>query len=115
VLELASELQLSETQITATKRVFASMRAKATRLGRLVVDKEKDLDRLFARKRIDSRRLQAAVGEIARFQGRLRAAHLQAHIEMKRLLSTIQIEKYVELRGYKNGGAHDPRRHNGGE
>ena len=113
VLELAPQLQLSDKQIIETKKVFDAMRAEAISVGRLVVDKEKELDRLFEQKKIDSKKLRAAVSEIARLQGRLRAAHLQAHLEMKQLLSTTQIEKYVELRGYKNGAEHDPSKHRG--
>jgi Spy/CpxP family protein refolding chaperone len=113
VLELASQLQLSEKQITETKKIFDAMRGEATRVGQLIVEKEKGLDRLFAQKQIDSRKLRAVVNEIARLQGNLRAAHLQAHLHMERLLSTTQIEKYEELRGYKNGGEHNPRKHHG--
>ena len=47
VLDLAQQLQLSEKQITETKKIFDSMRGEATRLGRSVVDREKELDRLF--------------------------------------------------------------------
>jgi Spy/CpxP family protein refolding chaperone len=115
VLELATQLQLSEKQVAETKKVFDVMRAEATRLGKLVVDKERELDLLFAQKRIDRKKLRAVVNEIAHLQARLRAAHLQAHLDVRQLLSSAQIEKYVELRGYKNGAEHHPSKHRGGE
>jgi hypothetical protein len=38
--------------------------------------------------------------QIAQLQGDLRVAHLQAHVEMKRVLSREQIDMYDALRGY---------------
>jgi len=38
--------------------------------------------------------------EIAWPRGELRLVHLLAHLEMKRVLSQQQIEKYDELQGY---------------
>jgi hypothetical protein len=38
-------------------------------------------------------------------QGELRTVHLRAHLEMSRVLSTEQIKKYDELRGYAGKGA----------
>jgi hypothetical protein len=111
VLELASELQLSEKQIEATKRILDRMHGEAVRLGILVVDKEKKLDDLFARRQIGSKRLRSAVGEIARLQGDLRSAHLRAHLSMKQLLSASQIAKYDELRGYSQPGEHKEHHH----
>ena len=111
VLELASELHLSEQQIEATKKIFDRMHGEAVRLGILVVDREKKLDSLFARKQIDSKRLRLAVAEIARLQGDLRSAHLRAHLSMKQLLSASQISKYEELRGYSQPGEHKEHRH----
>jgi len=104
VLELAAELKLSEQQKAETQKVYDRMHAQATRLGASLIAKEGELDQLFANKQIDSDKLRGIVAEIARLQGELRVAHLQAHLEMRRLLSPEQIKKYDELRGYNSGG-----------
>lgn len=115
VLELAAELRLTPEQRTETQAVFERMRAEAVRLGRQIVERERELDAMFAKGEIDARRLSAATGGIARLQGELRAAHLSAHISMRRLLSPQQVLRYDELRGYaaghKPGGQHDHGKH----
>jgi Spy/CpxP family protein refolding chaperone len=103
VLDMASELQLTEKQKAETQQVFDRMHEEAARIGKLVVAKEEQLDRLFATRQIDSEKLQQAVSEIGRLQANLRVAHLRAHLEMKAILTQAQIEKYSELRGYKPG------------
>jgi Spy/CpxP family protein refolding chaperone len=100
VLDLATQLQLSETQRAETQQIFDRMHREAVRLGALVVDKERQLDHLFATDAVDSPTLQQLTKQIAQFQGELRLAHLQAHVEMKRVLSPEQIDTYSALRGY---------------
>lgn len=111
VLELASELKLSDKQVADTKASFDRMHREATRLGALIVEKEKQLDNLFASKQIDSGRLKAVTSEIANLQGELRFVHLKAHLEMRQALTEEQVLKYDQLRGYKDGG----HSHNDGE
>jgi Spy/CpxP family protein refolding chaperone len=106
VLELAEKLSLSEEQLEQTKAVRATMAEEAVRLGKLLVAKEADLDRLFAEAVIDETRLEALVGEIAVLRGQIRAAHLRAHLEMRRLLSLHQVHQYNQLRGYGAGHTH---------
>jgi Spy/CpxP family protein refolding chaperone len=114
VLDLAAPLELSAKQKAETQKIFERMRAEAMRLGRLIVERERALDALFAKNAINHASLRTASREIALLQGSLRAAHLRAHVEMKRLLTPAQVRKYDELRGYDaqgGAGAHDPRRH----
>ena len=115
VLELAAPLRLSEQQRAETQRAFAEMRGEALRLGRLIVDRERELDDSFARNEIDAARLQTLGRGIALLQGSLRVAHLRAHLEMKRILSPEQIERYDHLRGYTAPGARRdaPEHHRG--
>jgi hypothetical protein len=108
VIDLAAELNLSPAQREATERVFERMKAEVARLGRLVVEREAALDRAFADRTIDGASLQTLVAEAARLWGELRAAHLAAHLETRRILSDAQVVRYDELRGYARGGA--PRR-----
>ena len=87
------------------------MRAEAVRLGRLFVEKEAALNRLFGDVRAGSANLQRLVGETARLQGELRLSHLRAHLEMRSILTPQQIARYNELRGYGTGDA--PRQRHG--
>lgn len=116
VLELGAQLELTPAQRAATEAAFGRMREEAVRLGRQIVERERALDALFAKGEIEAETLRASTAEIARLQGDLRAAHLNAHLEMRRLLSPQQIKKYDELRGYTSGkqptpAAHDHRSH----
>ncbi|HEX8128985.1 MAG TPA: periplasmic heavy metal sensor [Pyrinomonadaceae bacterium] len=110
VLDLAAELQLTPEQRTQTQAAFDRMRSEAVRLGRRIVERERALNAMFAKGDIDEGKLHTATSEIAQLQGALRAAHLAAHLEMRRILSPGQVKKYDELRGYaaglKTGGAH---------
>lgn len=109
VLELAAQLQLTPEQRAGAQAAFDRMRDEAVRLGRQIVERERTLDTMFARADIDAERLRASTSEIASLQGSLRAAHLSAHLEMRRLLSPAQIKRYDELRGY--AGTAKPKAH----
>jgi Spy/CpxP family protein refolding chaperone len=100
VMELAKELNLSKKQSAQTQTTYDKMHAEAVRLGKLIVEKEKLLDSLYAAQKVDEAQLRLLAGEIARLQGELRVAHLQAHLEMRQILSQQQVAKYDELRGY---------------
>jgi Spy/CpxP family protein refolding chaperone len=100
VLELAEQLQLTPAERAAAQAAFERMRDEAVRLGRQIVERERELDAMFARADIDDKSLRAATAGIAALRGELRAAHLAAHLEMRRLLSPAQIKRYDELRGY---------------
>lgn len=101
VLELADELELTEEQRRETQRIFDTMRAEATRLGKLVVEKEGELNSAFAEGSVNRESLTNLVNEVSRLQGELRALHLSAHIEMKQFLSAKQVATYDKLRGYR--------------
>jgi Spy/CpxP family protein refolding chaperone len=101
VLDLASQLQLSEAQRNKTQEIYNQMHVEAVRLGKMILQKEEELYHIFRKGEIDSNRLKALVMEITRFRGELRLVHLFAHLEMKKILSQGQIERYDELRGYR--------------
>jgi Spy/CpxP family protein refolding chaperone len=109
VLDMADELSLSEEQKAKTNKIFNDMKTKAVSLGRLIIDKERNLNNLFANQHANQTELKTLVLEIAKLQGELRFVHLNAHLEMKGLLSGEQIQKYDELRGY--GGAEGKGHH----
>jgi Spy/CpxP family protein refolding chaperone len=99
VLELASKLKLSSSQKAEAQKLRTTMH-EAARAGKLLVERETELNELFATGRITESNLATAVREIARLQGEIRLIHLRAHIKMKRVLTPEQIAKYDQLRGY---------------
>jgi Spy/CpxP family protein refolding chaperone len=109
VLELATELKLTDQQKTETQQIYDRMHTEAVRLGDLIIGKEKALDHLFTSKQINSQRLRQTVADISRLQGELRVLHLQAHLETRRILSPDQIKQYDGLRGY--GSEHKDHQH----
>lgn len=105
VLELADQLRLTDAQKQRTEAIRKTMLDETIPLGTRIVEKERELDQLFASGAIDDARLGSVLGEIGRLQGELRAAHLRAHLEQKQILTPEQVAKYDELRGYTNIGA----------
>lgn len=105
VLELTSELELSEAQLAATRALHSRMEAQAKVLGAKVVAAEGALERSFREGVASETSLKSALGQIAQLQAELRAVHLLAHVEQRRLLSPEQVTRYVHLRGY-HGGHH---------
>ncbi len=111
VLELAESLSLNPEQRAETEALFKSMETKAKTLGQQLVDAERELDALFARKQVTPAQLDAATARIGTLQGKLRAAHLEAHLAQTRILSPGQVARYGVLRGYAANGkaqAHQP-------
>lgn len=100
VLELAEKLRLSTTQSSEIQKAFGQMRTEAVNLGKSIVQKEAELNRLFSEKKINQVRLRARVQEIARLQGELRVVHLKTHLEIRQFLTSDQINNYNHLRGY---------------
>ena len=86
VLDLAAELKLSHAQFTETQQIYDRMHNDAVALGKRIIAKEKQLDSLYVNQKINEAQLRALVGEIARLQGELRMIHLNAHLEMKKIL-----------------------------
>lgn len=102
ILENEAKLDLSPEQKKAVQNSFERMKAQAVDLGRQIVEHEKHLESLFRQAEITNDALQAKTRQIAELQGSLRYVHLQAHLEMKNILSPQQVETYNRLRGYTN-------------
>jgi Spy/CpxP family protein refolding chaperone len=100
VLELATELHLTQEQRARTEALFASMSAKASSSGRALVDKERELDKLFATRAITPERLSTVLKEIGALQAQVRDAHLEAHLAQVEILTSEQNARYIGLRGY---------------
>lgn len=113
VLELSDRLELSPEQKARTRTLFNAMETRAKDLGKSLVEQETRLDRMFASREISREQLESSLAGIARLQGELRQAHLEAHLAQAEILTHEQIAKYVELRGYGSGAAasHDTSAH----
>jgi len=107
VLALAPELRLTESQISQVTAVRNRMSAAALPLGAELIERERVLDRLFAQGEITPERLTAGTAAISEIQGRLRAVHLAAHLEMRAILSAQQVAQYNKLRGYDGTSGSD--------
>lgn len=102
VLELGLALGLSDSQRIEITRIRDRMQATAIELGQAIVRGERALDQAFAESRIDPSAVDSLTGSIAALQGRLRAVHLQAHLQVTALLTPEQRERYDRLRGYRH-------------
>ena len=111
VLELADALRLSADQRARTEKLFASMSAKASARGRALVDKELELDALFASRTVTPERLAASLQAIGALQAQVRLAHLEAHLAQVQILTAEQNARYAELRGYGRAAPRDERGH----
>jgi hypothetical protein len=101
VLELAERLSLTPAQRAAVEDSRMRMSTEAKRLGAELVAEEQALDRAFAAGRITPEEIDRRTGRIGELQGRLRAAHLKAHLETRAILESGQIARYDSLRGYR--------------
>ena len=87
------------------------MNDQAVSLGKQLVEKERLLDARFAVANISSNELEQLVIEISVIQGQIRAAHLQAHLAERAVLTSDQLMRYDAVRGYEISGSHG--QHNG--
>lgn len=100
VLELGDELALTPAQRIATQELYQRMKAAAITAGDEFIRAERDLDRLFATQAAGAQQLTDALAGVAQAQAKLRATHLQAHLEQVRILTPEQVGTYNRLRGY---------------
>ncbi len=110
VLELAKGLNLSDAQRAAVQELLTKMKAETVPIGERLIVQEADLDRLFASRTVTPASLAASMGAIGAIQAALRHAHLKYHLSTLEVLTSDQVRRYVELRGYAGAAAH-PRRH----
>ncbi len=100
VLELAQQLKLTPEQRASLEGISAEMKTAAQRLGRQVIAAEAELDAAFKANAVDEKTIADTTARIASLQGQLRAVHLVAHLQTKRLLSGDQVTAYNVARGY---------------
>ena len=105
VLELSSELELSDAQEAQTAALFKETKAEARRVGQEVVALERELDRKFAAGTITEDELVQLVSEIGAKEAELRLVHLRAHLRQEAILNDEQVSRYIAARGYIETGS----------
>jgi Spy/CpxP family protein refolding chaperone len=112
LLELADQIGLGDAQRQAVRSLFDAMKAETIPIGEQLIAQEAALDALFAGRTATAESVAALAAEIGGTQARLRAAHLRYHLSTLDLLQPAQVERYAELRGYRDGTA-DGQHHHG--
>jgi Spy/CpxP family protein refolding chaperone len=103
VLELAESLGLSDQQRAKMQDLFAAMKAEVVPLGEKLIVQEADLDGQFANKTITPASLKASTDAIGATHAALRETHLKYHLSTVEVLTSAQVQRYTELRGYMTG------------
>jgi hypothetical protein len=112
VIELASELGLTADQLRASQALMNEHRARAQELGAELIVAERELDALFAQRKAEASAVATLTQRIGALQSRLRAEHLNTHLQQTALLNAEQVRRYGEKRGYASGsGNHSHRVH----
>lgn len=123
LLEMKSEIRLSEKQIEQISDIYEKMKTDAVGLGLKLIDLERELNKSFETGDIDEKRLKGFLTRISDIYGQLRYTHLLAHLKTSPILTADQVKLYNKLRGYSSGDpcenipeGHDPdmwkRHHN---
>ena len=122
VLELAPELNLSETQTRRVSAIFDAMRVDAIAKGDALIEAERDLDEGFRSGGLDADQLRHLIDLAEAARADLRYVHLSRHLMTIGILDAEQVAAYSVLRGYGSDpcasvpDGHDAamwRRHNG--
>ena len=111
VLEMADALDLSGQQRAKMQELFTAMKAEAIPLGERLITQEAELDKAFAGKTITAATLAVSTEAIGATNAALRQTHLKYHLSTVETLTSAQIERYSELRGYRAGMQHLHGRH----
>ena len=98
------DLGLSDAQKDRVMRVYQKMNAEARLHGHDLIEAERALDAAFASGAATPEEVDRLTAEAAAIEGRLRAAHLRAHLETGPILTPEQRAAYAAARGYGHGG-----------
>ncbi|MBI1804754.1 MAG: Spy/CpxP family protein refolding chaperone [Ignavibacteriae bacterium] len=98
VLDLADKLKLTAAQKKSMQEIYGEMRTRAKELGKRIVGIEEELNEAFSSGLVNEKATRDDCEQIGKLRGRLRAAHLAAHLKAKNILTETQIESYKKLR-----------------
>jgi len=111
VLDHAVAMNLSLDQKQKLDHQVGTMRAEAIALGEQIIERERALDDHFRSGAADTATIDRVTLEIAALYGRLRAAHLRAHVATRAILTDHQVAMYQAIRGYDDAGARPAHKH----
>jgi len=100
VLEHGQALELSAEQQARTHALMHRHKTEVRALGAELVAAERRLDELFRTRRATPDNVNELTATIGGLQARIRASHLNTHLEQTRLLRPEQVAAYDRLRGY---------------
>jgi hypothetical protein len=104
VLDITSDLKLTDNQKVEIEMIYESMFRKAKVLGAKIIVVERDMDKAFANKAITEQGLKLLVENSADLYGQIRFVHLSAHIDTVRVLTLEQVQMYNKISGYDTSG-----------
>jgi hypothetical protein len=100
ILDMASELQLTDKQRIEIELIYQNMSNIAKSIGAAIIDIEQDMDGAFANNTITEENLKLMLDRSADLYGQLRFVHLSAHLDTVQMLSIEQVQMYNKIRGY---------------
>ncbi len=103
VLDMASELQLSDGQRMEIERIYQNMSTNAKSIGAAIIDTEREMDQAFNNKTITQENLKLMLDKSADLYAQLRFVHLSAHLDTIQVLTIEQVSMYNTMRGYDIG------------
>ena len=103
VLDMASDLQLTDRQRIEIELIYQNMHDRAKGIGAAIIAVEHDMDRAFANKTITQENLKLMLDKSADLYGQLRFVHLSAHLDTMQMLTIEQVQMYDKIRGYDSG------------
>lgn len=99
VLEMGDELELTVAQRESIGTIYGNVKAESVKLGTELVEKDEALAALFASGSVKTGDVEKRAREIGELQGRVRAAHLNAHVETFEALTPAQREQLSSMQG----------------
>ena len=102
ILELQSEIELTDDQLSEIQSLHSEMKEKAITIGKQFVDLEAQLEKQFQSNLITDEGLKSLLNEIENKRSQLRYIHLSTHLKTPHILTKQQVESYNKLRGYSS-------------
>jgi hypothetical protein len=101
ILQGKEQLDLSGEQEEEIQAIYDSMHRQAKALGDSLLANEEKIEAGFAKGSVNRETLSEWMNRSGALYGKLRFAHLQAHLKAKQVLNEEQVQQYNEWRGYE--------------
>jgi hypothetical protein len=103
VLDMASNLQLTDRQNIEIELIYQDMSSKAKSIGGAIIAIEEDMNSAFDNRTMTQGNLKLMLDKNADLYGQLRFVHLSAHLDTVQALTIEQVQMYNKIRGYNSG------------